>query len=91
MTYYNEVQKKAQAKYDAKATKQIKLKLNITSDKDILDKLDQMDNKQGYIKELIRKDIGSSQDNFSCTNCGHYFKDSEVKNYCPECGTKQII
>lgn len=57
MTYYNEIQKKAQAKYDAKATKQIKLKLNITSDKDILDKLDQVDNKQGYIKELIRKDI----------------------------------
>ena len=57
MTYYNEVQKKAQMKYDAKATKQIKLKLNITSDKDILDKLDQVDNKQGYIKELIRKDI----------------------------------
>lgn len=57
MTYYNEVQKKAQMKYDAKATKQIKLKLNITSDKNILDKLDQVDNKQGYIKELIRKDI----------------------------------
>ena len=57
MTYYNEVQKKAQMKYDAKATKQIKLKLNITSDKDILDKLEQVDNKQGYIKELIRKDI----------------------------------
>ena len=57
MTYYNEVQKKAQMKYDAKATKQIKLKLNITSDKDILDKLDQVDNKQGYIKDLIRKDI----------------------------------
>ncbi len=57
MTYYNEVQKKAQMKYDAKATKQIKLKLNLTSDKDILDKLDHVDNKQGYIKELIRKDI----------------------------------
>lgn len=57
MTYYNEVQKKAQMKYDAKATKQIKLKLNLTSDKDILDKLDEVDNKQGYIKELIRKDI----------------------------------
>lgn len=57
MTYYNEIQKKAQMKYDAKATKQIKLKLNLTSDKDILDKLDQVDNKQGYIKELIRKDI----------------------------------
>ena len=62
MTYYNEIQKKAQMKYDAKATKQIKLKLNITSDKDILDKLDQVDNKQGYIKELIRKDMAGDEE-----------------------------
>lgn len=44
-------------KYDAKATKQIRMKLNIKSDADILAKLDEVDNKQGYIKELIRKDI----------------------------------
>ena len=47
----------AQMKYDAKATKQIRMKLNIKSDADILTKLDEVDNKQGYIKELIRKDI----------------------------------
>lgn len=47
----------AQMKYDAKATKQIRMKLNIKSDADILAKLDEVDNKQGYIKELIRKDI----------------------------------
>lgn len=52
-----ESQKRASARYDAKATKQIKLKLNILTDADILDRLDQVDNKQGYIKELIRRDL----------------------------------
>ena len=47
----------AQMKYDAKATRQIRLKLNLNSDADILAKLDAVDNKQGYIKDLIRKDI----------------------------------
>lgn len=42
--------------YDSQNTMQIKLKLNTKTDKDILDKLATV-NKQGYIKELIRKDI----------------------------------
>ena len=45
------------ARYDAKNTKQIHLKLNLKTDKDILEKLDQVDSKQGYIKELIRRDL----------------------------------
>lgn len=53
----SEAQLRAQAKYDAKATKQIKFKFNLTTDADILEKLDSVDNKQGYIKELIRADI----------------------------------
>lgn len=43
--------------WDAKNTTQIKLKLNNHTDKDILVKLENMPNKQGYIKDLIRKDI----------------------------------
>ena len=50
-------QSKAQAKYDAKNTKQIVLKLNLKTDADILEQLEKVGNKQGYIKELIRKDI----------------------------------
>lgn len=46
-----------QAKYDAKATTQIHLKLNNKSDADILDRLAGMTNKQGYIKQLIRDDM----------------------------------
>ena len=53
----SEAQKRAQAKYDAANTKQVRLKLNIKTDADILEKLESVPNKQGYIKELIRADI----------------------------------
>ena len=48
---------RANAKYDAKATKKIVLKLNKYTDADILKRLDNVPNKQGYIKALIRDDI----------------------------------
>lgn len=52
-----EAQIKAQAKYDAENTRQVHLKLNRNTDKDVLDKLDEVPSKQGYIKELIRRDL----------------------------------
>lgn len=48
---------KASAKYDKANTKSFHLKLNKKTDKDIIDRLDSVDNKQGYVKGLIRKDI----------------------------------
>lgn len=47
----------AKERYDAKTAVYISLKLNKKTDADILKKLDEADNKQGYIKRLIRKDI----------------------------------
>ena len=44
-------------KYDANNTTMLHVKLNHTTDKDILDHLATVPNKQGYIKDLIRKDI----------------------------------
>lgn len=55
-----EAQKRATAKYDAKNTRPIYLKLNKNTDSDILNHLEKMGNKQGYIKELIRKDMNGS-------------------------------
>ena len=52
-----EAQRKASAKYDRDHTKSILFKFNTTSDADILAKLDEVGNKQGYIKELIRSNI----------------------------------
>ena len=55
-----EAQKRAQKKYD-EANKDkfrmIHLKLNRETDSDIIEKLEQSENIQGYIKELIRADI----------------------------------
>ena len=53
-----EAQRKASAKYDAKNTKVYAIKLNNKTDADIIKKLDEQDNVQGYIKKAIRKDIG---------------------------------
>lgn len=52
-----EAQIKAQAKYDAGSTRQVHLKLNLLTDGDVLEKLDSVPNKQGYIKRLIRADM----------------------------------
>lgn len=52
-----EAQIKAQAKYGAKNIRQVNLKMNRNTDKDVLDKLDEVPRKQGYIKELIRRDL----------------------------------
>ena len=53
-----EAKKRANAKYDKANTKQIALKLNTKTDADILQHLETKDNVQGYIKELIREDLG---------------------------------
>ena len=51
-----DAQKKAAAKYDKSHTKGVYIKLNKTTDADILNRLQEVGNVQGYIKELIRKD-----------------------------------
>ena len=55
-----EAQKRAITKYDADNTVQIKMKLNRRTDADIIEKLNKVANKQGYIKDLIRKDISGN-------------------------------
>ena len=53
----HEALKRAQKKYDENTTVQVKMKLNVKTDRDILEKLESVENKQGYIKELIRADL----------------------------------
>lgn len=57
-----EAQKRAKAKYDKANTKQVIMKLNLKTDADIFAKLDSEPNVQGYIKGLIRQDIGTNND-----------------------------
>ena len=47
----------AKSRYDAVNTRQVKMKLNIKTDADILAWLDAQENKQGAIKQAIRKEI----------------------------------
>ena len=54
-------QSQASIKYDKNNTKRIFIKLNINSDKDILEYLETKPNKQGYIKELIRNEIRATK------------------------------
>lgn len=51
-----EAKRRASAKYDKAHTKGIYLKLNLETDKDIIEFLDGVENVQGYIKQLIRND-----------------------------------
>lgn len=64
----SQAQIRAVDKYDKANTKKYLLKLNLSTDKDIIDHLDSLDNKQGYIKELIRDDLakGGKQLPFLC-------------------------
>lgn len=57
-----EAQARASAKYDKEHTRGIYLKLNTTTDAEILQKLDEVGNKQAYIKNLILKDIKNGLD-----------------------------
>ena len=49
------------ARWQKENTKIIPVRLNLGGDKDIIQKLDKKENKSGYIKELIRKDIKNDE------------------------------
>lgn len=60
----SEAVKRAQAKYEAKLrasgkkiSKEFILKCHLKNDADIIEELKKQDNKNGYIKRLIREDI----------------------------------
>ena len=50
-----------QERYDAANTVRVQMKLNRRTDADILARLESIENKQGYIKMLIREDIASER------------------------------
>lgn len=53
----SEAHNRATAKYNAEKTILVPIRLNKKTDADIISKLQSVDNKAGYIKALIRKDI----------------------------------
>lgn len=59
----SEAKLKAIRKYQKNTMLQINLTLHKRNDADIIRKLGQVENKTGYIKELIRKDLDNEQGN----------------------------
>lgn len=57
-----ESQYKASKKYDANMTTGLYLKLNNKTDADIISKLSEVPNKQGYVKQAIRNEIERGND-----------------------------
>lgn len=47
----------SKTRWDKENTVVVTMKLNKNQDADIIEKLNSVDNKQGYIKELIRADL----------------------------------
>ncbi len=54
----SDAQKRARAKYEKEKVKQVMVRF-YPPENDILEFLESQDNKAGYIKELIRKDMNS--------------------------------
>ena len=53
----SESAKRAKERYDKATAKQMLFRFNEKTDADIIEKLEEVDNKQGYIKQLIRDDM----------------------------------
>lgn len=59
----SEAQKRASAKWNAKALRQITLHFNKENDADVLRKMDSVPNKTDYVRQLVREDIGKEEEN----------------------------
>ena len=57
----NEKKKTPQERYAAKYKKQYSLPCFTSTEQDIIDKLESVQNKAGYIKQLIRADIAAQK------------------------------
>lgn len=51
----------ANNRYNKANTKQYQIRLNLKTDADLIEKMESVPNKLGYIKSLIRADIGKEQ------------------------------
>lgn len=58
-TKSKDAQLRATQKYNKANTIQVVCRFNKNTDADIVERLQEVENKNGYIKELIRKDIHS--------------------------------
>lgn len=77
----SKAQIRAQSKYDKNNTKQVVLKLNVNHDADILARLADRKNKQGYIKALVRSDMRDSENGILSLESIRYLLLPTAKKY----------
>lgn len=63
----NERKQTPQERYAAKYKKQFKIDCFTSTEMDIIEKLESVPNKAGYIKSLIRKDIEENKEKQGCS------------------------
>ena len=61
MAKYSEAQKRSSIKYEKENLVRVALSINKNTESEIAEWLSQRDNKQGYLKELIRADMKAKQ------------------------------
>lgn len=54
-----------QAKYDATHSKRYSMKFHVINDEEVINKLSSVPSVQGYVRQLVMKDIGSAPDKLS--------------------------
>lgn len=79
--------------YEKENLRQIRLKINRKTEPELLEWIEKQKNIQGYIKQLIRREMPKKAElnnqNWFCPECKNpveMFKAGEFNNYCPFCG-----
>lgn len=76
---------KAATKYNKEKTILVSIRLNKETDKDIIEILNSVDNKQGFIKGLIREDIKKrkpcNKKSVKCIFCEWFQEDKSLGGY----------
>ena len=85
------------ANYEKENLRQIRLKINRKTEPDLLAWVEKQENVQGYIKQLIRREMPEmaelNNQTWFCPKCKNpveEFNFGEFNNYCPFCGQKLI-
>ena len=85
------------ANYEKENLRQIRLKINRKTEPDLLAWVEKQENVQGYIKQLIRREMPQKAElnnqTWFCPKCKNpveMFNAGEFNNYCPFCGQKLI-
>ena len=85
------------AQYEKENLRQIRLKINRKTEPELLAWIEKQKNIQGYIKQLIRREMPEmaelNNQTWFCPKCKNpveEFNFGEFNNYCPFCGQKLI-